>query len=45
MGMGGTIHYRLCVAKILVENDKAVDVRLADGSEHRADMVISSADG
>jgi phytoene desaturase len=28
-----------------VENDRAVGVRLADGSEHRADIVVSAADG
>jgi phytoene dehydrogenase-like protein len=28
-----------------VENDRAVGVRLADGTEHRADTVISAADG
>ena len=43
--LGGTIHYRQKVVKILTEEDKAVGVRLADGSEHRADLVISDADG
>jgi len=33
------------VSKILVENDQAVGVALTDGSEHRADLVISAADG
>jgi phytoene dehydrogenase-like protein len=33
------------VEKILVEDDRAVGVRLADGSEHRAGRVISAADG
>jgi len=33
------------VEKILVEEDKAVGVRLADGSEHRSGRVISAADG
>jgi phytoene dehydrogenase-like protein len=33
------------VERILVENDHAVGVRLADGTEHRADVVISAADG
>jgi len=28
-----------------VEDDRAVGVRLTDGSEHRADIVISAADG
>lgn len=45
LALGGTVHYRSRVEKILVENDKAVGIRLADGSEHRADIVISNADG
>jgi phytoene dehydrogenase-like protein len=43
--LGGEIHYDSQVERILVENDKAVGVKLADGSEHRADIVISNADG
>jgi phytoene dehydrogenase-like protein len=43
--LGGVIHYGGRVAKILVEGDRAVGVRLADGSEHRAGRVISAADG
>jgi phytoene dehydrogenase-like protein len=43
--LGGEIHYRSRVSEILVENGKAVGVRLADGSEHRSDIVISAADG
>jgi phytoene dehydrogenase-like protein len=51
LGLGGEIHYRSPVSKILVEadpagqGDRAVGVRLADGTEHRADVVISAADG
>jgi phytoene dehydrogenase-like protein len=45
LDLGGTIHYKSRVAKILVENDRAVGVRLTDGSEHRADTVVSAADG
>jgi len=45
LDLGGEIHYRSRVERILVENDRAVGVRLADGSEHRADVVISAADG
>jgi phytoene dehydrogenase-like protein len=44
-GLGGVIHYDSRVAKILVEGDKAVGVRLTDGNEHRAGRVISAADG
>jgi phytoene dehydrogenase-like protein len=48
--LGGEIRYRSRVAEILVESgpqgqDRAVGVRLADGTEHRADVVISAADG
>lgn len=43
--LGGEITYKATVKKILVENDCAVGVRLADGSEHRADAVVSAADG
>lgn len=42
---GGTIRYDARVERILVEGDRAVGVRLADGSELRADHVISAADG
>ncbi|MCX5994802.1 MAG: NAD(P)/FAD-dependent oxidoreductase [Chloroflexi bacterium] len=42
---GGEIRYKSKVGKILVENNRAVGVKLADGSEHRADYVISAADG
>jgi phytoene desaturase len=43
--LGGQVTYRATVKNILVENDRAVGVRLADGSEHRADIVVSAADG
>jgi phytoene dehydrogenase-like protein len=43
--LGGEVHYGQKVEKILVENNKAVGVRLSDGSEHIADFVISDADG
>jgi len=45
IGLGGEILYKSRVEKILVENDRAVGIRLEDGTEHRADMVISAADG
>ena len=45
LASGGKVHYRSKVEKILVENDKAVGIKLADGSEHRADIIISNADG
>jgi len=43
--LGGEIHFKARVEKILVENDQAVGIKLADGTEHRADWVISAADG
>jgi phytoene dehydrogenase-like protein len=43
--LGGEIHYRQKVVKVLTEDNRAVGVRLADGSEHRADFVLSDADG
>jgi phytoene dehydrogenase-like protein len=43
--LGGEVHYKARVEKILVEADRAVGVRLTDGTEHRADAVISAADG
>jgi phytoene dehydrogenase-like protein len=50
LALGGQIHYRSRVAEILVETgagggDRAAGVRLADGTEHRADVVVSAADG
>jgi phytoene dehydrogenase-like protein len=43
--LGGELHYRSRVGKVLVEDDRAVGVRLVDGAEHRADIVVSAADG
>jgi phytoene dehydrogenase-like protein len=45
LDLGGKLHFKAPVEKILVENDKAVGVKLADGTEHRADIIISAADG
>jgi len=45
LDLGGEIHYRSPVREIVVENDRAVGVRLADGTTHRSDIVISAADG
>ncbi len=45
LDLGGHVSYGSRVERILVENDHAVGVRLTDGSEHRADYVISAADG
>jgi phytoene dehydrogenase-like protein len=43
--LGGKILFNAKAAKIIVENDKAVGVRLADRREFRADYVISASDG
>lgn len=45
LALGGQIHYKAQVEKILVENDRAVGVRLYDDRTARADVVISAADG
>lgn len=45
LDLGGRLHFNSRVTKILVENDRAVGIRLEDGSEHRAGWVISAADG
>jgi phytoene dehydrogenase-like protein len=45
LDLGGKIHYQSKVEKVLVEADRAVGVRLADGSEPHAGRVISAADG
>lgn len=43
--LGGEITYKARVDKILVDNNKATGVKLEDGTKHRADWVISAADG
>jgi phytoene dehydrogenase-like protein len=43
--LGGQVQYQARVEKILVEAGRAVGVRFEDGSEERADVVISAADG
>jgi phytoene dehydrogenase-like protein len=45
MDLGGQIHYKAQVERILVENDRAAGVRLYDNAEVRGDVVISAADG
>ncbi|MEW6554441.1 MAG: NAD(P)/FAD-dependent oxidoreductase [Actinomycetota bacterium] len=45
LDLGGEITYKSRVEKVLVESGRAVGVRLEDGSEHRADIVVSAADG
>ena len=43
--LGGEIRYRAQVEKILVEEDRAVGIRLYSDEEYRADYIISAADG
>jgi phytoene dehydrogenase-like protein len=43
--LGGKINYRSGIEKILVENNRAVGIKLANGTEHKSDYVISAADG
>ena len=45
LNLGGKIHYRSPVNKILVRDGRAVGIRLVDGAEHHGDIVISAADG
>lgn len=45
LDLGGEIRYASRVSKILVRNDRACGVRLEDGTEIPADVVISDADG
>ncbi len=45
LDLGGEIRYKAKVVKILVEQGKAVGVKLEDGSERRFDYVLSAADG
>jgi phytoene desaturase len=42
--LGGEVTYRATVDKILVENDRAIGIRLTDGWEYRADYVVSTGD-
>lgn len=43
--LGGQVHYKHKVVKILTDGNKATGVVLDDGTEYRADYVISDADG
>lgn len=43
-GQGNRIEYNSEVVGILVEDGKATGVRLADGSERRAEIIVSNAD-
>lgn len=43
--LGGEIQFKSCVNNLIIENDRAVGIRLKDGSEHRADKIIWAGDG
>lgn len=43
--LGGEIHYNSRVQDVLIENGKAIGVRLEDGSTHKADLVVWAGDG
>jgi phytoene dehydrogenase-like protein len=43
--LGGKISYRSGVEKILVEDGSAVGIKLTNGTEHKADYIVSAADG
>ena len=43
--LGGTIHYCKKVVKILTDNNHACGVELEDVTQHKADFVVSNADG
>jgi phytoene dehydrogenase-like protein len=45
LSLGGNIQYNSRVQKVLVEGDRAIGIVLEDGSEHRADIVVSASDG
>jgi phytoene dehydrogenase-like protein len=45
IGLGGKCQYQSRAVSILVENDRTVGVRLEDGSEERADIIVSNAYG
>jgi phytoene desaturase len=45
LALGGEVTYGATVEEVLVADDRAVGLRLADGRRTRADAVISAADG
>ena len=45
LSLGGHIEYKCKVQEIIVDNGRAVGIKLADGTERRADVIISAADG
>lgn len=45
LGLGGNIHYRQKVEKIIVEDGRATGILLADGTEVKGDYIVSAMDG
>jgi phytoene dehydrogenase-like protein len=45
LSLGGQVRYRAGVEEILVENDRAIGVRLSDDQRHFADVVVLAGDG
>ncbi len=45
LDLGGKIHYKAQVERILTKNDRAIGIRLYDNSEYFAERVISACDG
>lgn len=45
LALGGQVRYRAGVAEILVENDRAIGVRLSDDQRYFADVVVLAGDG
>ncbi|MBN1480788.1 NAD(P)/FAD-dependent oxidoreductase [candidate division KSB1 bacterium] len=43
--LGGEIVYKSRIKDVIIENDQAVGIRLQDGTEHRADIIVWAADG
>lgn len=43
--LAGRINYNSRVKDLIIENDTAVGIRLSDGTEHRADIVVWAGDG
>ncbi len=43
--LGGKINYKSKVVRVITENNTATGIKLENGDEHYADIVISAADG
>ena len=43
--LGGEIRYKSRAADVIIRNDRAAGVRLEDGTEHLADIVVWAGDG